>query len=140
MNLSNYTFLLKKVIQSQDLDRVAGTIQSLMQLMPAQQVPLVVSQAIAQIVNEDLETFTWLAQATLPQTTLIKLGEVATHLASEQLVAQGFEFGKHFTAHPEGGMVVDKAALDILLEGLPHQVQQTVQSIPQLKRQISTGT
>jgi len=133
MNLSNFTFLLKKVIQSQDLDRVAGTIQSFMQLMPDEQVPLVVSQAVAQIVNEDLETFTWLAQATLPQTTLIKLGEVATRLASEQLVAQGFELGKHFTAHPEGGMVVDKTALDTLLEGLPNKVQQAVKVIPQFE-------
>lgn len=129
MNLSNFAFLLKKVIQSRDLDRVAGTIQSLMQLMPDHQVPIVVSQAIAQIVNEDLETFTWLAQNTLAQHTVIKLGEVATKLAAEQLRAQGLEVGKNFTAHPEGGMVVDKTALDALLEGLPDKVRQALTTV-----------
>lgn len=129
MNLSNFAFLLKKVIQSRDLDRVAGTIQSLMQLMPDHQVPIVVSQAIAQIVNEDLETFTWLAQTTLAQHTVIKLGEVATRLAAEQLLVQGFEVGKNFTAHPEGGMVVDKTALDALLEGLPDKVRQALTTV-----------
>jgi len=129
MNLSNFTFLLKKVIQSRDLDRVAGTIQSFMQLMPDDQVPLVVSTAIAQVVNEDPQTFTWLAQTTLSQTTVIKLGEVATQMASQQLTAQGFEGGKNFTAHPEGGIVVDKKALDALLEGLPDKVRQAMSTM-----------
>ncbi len=129
MHLSNFTFLLKKVIQSRDLDRVAGTIQSFMQLMPDEQVPLVISGAIAQIVNEDLETFTWLAQTTLAQTTLIKLGEVATRMATQQLVAEGFQVGKDFTAHPEGGMAVNKTALDVLLDGLPHKVRQVLMTV-----------
>ncbi|HEY9844877.1 MAG TPA: hypothetical protein V6D03_01650, partial [Candidatus Caenarcaniphilales bacterium] len=107
MNVSNFSFLLKKVIQSHDLDRVAGTIQAFIQLMPDEQVALVVNEAIARIVNEDLETFSWLTQTIISKTTLIQLGEVATQLASEQLSAQGFKVGKNFTAHPEGGIVVD---------------------------------
>ncbi len=111
----NFTVLLKKIFQSHDLDMVTGSIQGLHQCLPDQQVEAVISEAVAQMASEDPDTFIWLTQATVSTETLMRLGESATQKASEQLVKQGFEAGKDFVSHPEGGMVATKSVLDSLV-------------------------
>jgi len=111
----NFTVLLKKIFQSRDLDMVTGSIQGLHQCLPDEQVEAVISEAVAQTASEDPETFIWLTKATVSTETLIKLGESATQKASEQLVAQGFQVGKDFVSHPEGGMVATKPVLNTLM-------------------------
>lgn len=107
--------LLKKIFQSRDLDLVTQSIQGLHQCMPDPQVEAVISEAITQTATDDPETFVWLTKATVSPETMLRLGESATQKATKQLVDQGFQVGKDFVSHPEGGMVATKLALDTLL-------------------------
>lgn len=111
----NFTVLLKKIFQTRDLNMVTGSIQGLHQCLPDQEVEAVISKAVAQTATEDPETFVWLTKATVSTEALIRLGESATQKAREQLIDQGFEVGKDFVSHPEGGMVATRSVLDTLL-------------------------
>lgn len=85
------------------------------------------AQAIRELASENPKAFIWALQTLISRESLLTIGEAAASRCANHLILNGFEAGKDFEVHPEGGLlIINPEAFDVLVLGLPVTIQRAI--------------
>lgn len=119
--------VLKYALKLRDPNRLNWIVEFLIEREGPKVVSEMMAQALRELALEKPGAFIWALQALISRESLLTINEAAASRCANHLILNGFEAGKDFEVHPEGGlMMINPEAFDVLLLSLPVTIQQAI--------------
>jgi len=119
--------ILKYALKLRDPNRLHWITETLIEREGPKIVGEMMAQAIRELASENPKAFIWALQTLISRESLLTIGEAAASRCANHLILNGFEAGKDFEVHPEGGLlIINPEAFDVLVLGLPVTIQRAI--------------